>query len=117
LFGDSWAPFFVTDSLVQDQPDQATLSMGNGPDGLIVSQVRDRAAIHNIEDASFRPGRGVGGMIEKAPHVTVAIWRAVAVVYACAPVVAGAGTDPRGEAFLGGKGRCGRADFGNDLLG
>ena len=44
-FGDRWAPFFVTDSLVQDQPDQPTLSMGNGPDGLIMSQAWDRAAI------------------------------------------------------------------------
>src|SRR5467141_3351370 len=35
-FGDRRAPFFVTDSLVQDQPDQATLSMGNGPDSLIM---------------------------------------------------------------------------------
>jgi hypothetical protein len=34
LLGDSWAPFFVTNSLVQDQPDQPTVSMGNGPDGL-----------------------------------------------------------------------------------
>ena len=41
LFGDSWAPFFVTDSLMQDQPDQPALSMGNGPDGLIMSQARD----------------------------------------------------------------------------
>jgi hypothetical protein len=45
LFGDCWSPFFVADSLVQDQADQPTLSMGNGPDGLIVSQARDRAAI------------------------------------------------------------------------
>jgi hypothetical protein len=37
LFGDGWAPFFVTNSLVQDQPDQPALSMGNGPDGLVVS--------------------------------------------------------------------------------
>jgi hypothetical protein len=44
-FGDRWAPFFVTDSLVQDQLDQSTLSMGDGPDGLSVSQARDRAAI------------------------------------------------------------------------
>ena len=41
LFGDGWASFFVTGALVQDQPDQSTLSMGNGPDGLIVSQARD----------------------------------------------------------------------------
>ena len=36
LFGDGWAPFFVTNSLVQDQPDQSAVSMGDGPDGLIV---------------------------------------------------------------------------------
>ena len=40
-FGDRWAAFFVTDSLVQDQPDQSTLSMGDGSDGLVVSQARD----------------------------------------------------------------------------
>ena len=37
LFSDRWATFFVTDSLMQDQPDQSTLSIGNCPDGLIVS--------------------------------------------------------------------------------
>jgi len=36
LFGNGWAPFFVADSLVQDQPNQPTLSMGNGSDGLIM---------------------------------------------------------------------------------
>jgi hypothetical protein len=55
LFGD-WAPFFVTDSLMQDQPDQPTLSMSNRPDGLIMSQAGDRAAIHDLEDVSFRLG-------------------------------------------------------------
>ena len=63
-FGDRWAPFFVTDSPTQDQPYQSTLSMGNRPDGLIVSQARDRAAINNIEDASFGPGCGVSSLIE-----------------------------------------------------
>jgi hypothetical protein len=48
-FGDRWAAFLVTDSLVQDQPDQSTLSMCNDSDGLIVSQARDRAAIHDLE--------------------------------------------------------------------
>src|SRR5882762_2907529 len=64
LFGDRWAPFFVTSSLVQDQPDQSTLSMGDGPDGLIMSQARDRTAIHDLEDASFGPGCGVRSLIE-----------------------------------------------------
>src|SRR6266481_4206999 len=63
-FGDRWAPFFVTNSLVQDQPDQPTLSMGDGPNGLIVSQARDRAAIHDLEDASFGSGGGVSSLIE-----------------------------------------------------
>ena len=63
-FGDRWAPFFVTDSPVQDQPDQPTLSMSDGPNGLIVSQARYRAAINNLEDASFGSGRGVSSLIE-----------------------------------------------------
>ncbi len=63
-FGDRWAAFFVTDSLVQDQPDQSALSMGDGSDGLIVSQARDRAAIHDLEYASFGPGCGIRSLIE-----------------------------------------------------
>ena len=115
-FGDRWAAFFVTYSLMQDQPDQSTLSMGDGSDSLIVSQARDRATIYDLEDTSFGPGCGVGGLIEKAPHVAAALRRPVAVVYACALVVTGAGANPGGEAFLGKKGRCGGTDFGNDLL-
>jgi len=49
---------------VQDQPDQPTLSMGDGPNGLIVSQARDRAAIHDLEDASFGSGCGISSLIE-----------------------------------------------------
>ena len=116
LFGDGWPSFFVTNSLVQDQPDQPTLSMGNRPDDLVMSQALDRAPIHNLEDASFAPGCGVGRLVENAPHVAVALWRAVAVVHACALVVAGACTNPGGETFLGRKGRCSGTDFGNDLL-
>jgi hypothetical protein len=63
-FGDRWAPFFVTNSLVQDQPNQPALSMGNGPDGLVVSEARYRASINNLEDASFGPGCGVRSLIE-----------------------------------------------------
>ena len=75
LFGDGWAPFFVTDSLAQDQPDQPTLSMSNRSEGLIVSQAWDAAAIHNLEDASFGPGCGVGRLVENAPHVAVCTLR------------------------------------------
>ena len=64
LFGDGWAAFFVTNSLVQDQPDQSTLSMRNGPDGLIVSQARDGAPINNFKDTSFDLHGGIRGLIE-----------------------------------------------------
>lgn len=36
-FADRWAAFLVTDSSVQDQPNETALSMGNGSDGLMVS--------------------------------------------------------------------------------
>jgi hypothetical protein len=45
---DGWATFFVPDSLMQDRPNQLTLSMCNGPDGLIVPQAQYRAAIDNL---------------------------------------------------------------------
>ena len=98
-FGDGWAAFLVADSLVQDQPDQPTLPMGNGSNGLIMSQARDRAAIHNLEDASFGSGCGVGRLIEKASQVAVALRRPVAIVHSCALVIARACTDPGGETF------------------
>ena len=68
--------------------------MGDRPDGLIVSQARDRAAIHDLEDTSFAPGSGVGRLVENAPHLAVATWRPVAVVCACALVVAGGRRPP-----------------------
>jgi hypothetical protein len=49
---------------MQDEPDQSTLSMGNSPNGLIVSQAGDRPAINNLEDASFGSGCGVSSLIE-----------------------------------------------------
>jgi len=64
LLADGGTTFFVTNSLVEDQPDQPTLSVGDGPDRLIVSQARDRAAIHDLEDASFGPSCGVRRLIE-----------------------------------------------------
>src|SRR6516164_5753965 len=63
-FSDSRTTFFVTDSLVQDEPDQSTLSMGNRPDGLIMSQAQNRTAIDNLEEASFSHYRSVGSLVE-----------------------------------------------------
>src|SRR5713226_3969760 len=47
--------------------------MGNGPDGLIVSQARHQSAIDDLENGSFRLGCGVGTLIENAPHMAVAL--------------------------------------------
>jgi hypothetical protein len=49
---------------MEHQPDQAALSMGNGSDCLIMSQARDRPAIHDLEDTSFGPGSGIRSLIE-----------------------------------------------------
>ena len=61
-FGDRWTAFLVTDSFI---PDQATLSMSYGSDGLIMFQPRDGAVIHDLEDAVFGSGYRIGGLIEK----------------------------------------------------
>jgi len=91
--------FLVTDSLVQDQPDELTLSMSNRPDGLIMSQARDAAAIDNLEDTSFDLYGGVGRLVENAPHVAVALRRPVAVIHARTLLVAGAGAQVIGWCF------------------
>src|SRR5487761_716341 len=83
-------PFFVTDSLVQNLPNQTTLPMGNCSDRLLMSKTWYRTAIDNLEDTSFGLYCGVGRLIENAPHVTVALRRPVAVVHSRALVVAGA---------------------------
>ena len=90
--------------------------MGNRSDGLIMSEARDRAAIDNLEDASFGPGRGVGSLVENAPHLAVAVRRSVAVVHTSTLVVARANTHPRGELLCRRKSYCRGTDFGNDLL-
>jgi hypothetical protein len=74
---------------MEDQPDQTTLSMRNDPDGLIMPEARDATAIDDLEDASFGFHGGVSSLIEQAPHVTVALRRAVTVVHAGALFVAG----------------------------
>src|SRR5215467_6624320 len=47
---------------MKNVPDEAAKPMGNGPDGLIVSQARYQSAIDNLENGSFRLGRGVGSL-------------------------------------------------------
>ena len=62
---------------MQNLPDQATLPMGNRSGGLLIPEPRYRAAIDNLEDASFGLYCGVGSLIENAPHALVALGRPV----------------------------------------
>jgi len=72
-----------------------TKTMGNYPDGLIMSHAWYVAAIHDLEDASFGLHRGVGTLIEQSAHLAVTLRRAVAVVHSRALVVARACAYPR----------------------
>ena len=116
LFGDCRAPFFVTNSLVEDLPDEETLPMRNHPDSLFMSKARYHTTIDNLKDSPFSLDCRVGRLIENAPHVAVALGGSVAVVHARALLLTGTGTNPRGEVLLRRKGCCRGAYFGNDLL-
>ena len=74
--------------------------MGNRPDGLVMSQARDGAAIHNLEGTSFDLYGGVGRLIENAPHVAVALRGSVVVAHTGTLFVARAGAHPRGEQLI-----------------
>src|SRR5713101_3808790 len=91
------ASFFVTHTLVQNDPNQTTKPMGNGTDGLIVSQARHKSGIDDLENGSFRLGCGVRTLIENAPHMTVALWGAVALGYSRALLFSWARSHPRRE--------------------
>jgi hypothetical protein len=83
--------------------------MGNCPDRLIVSQAWYEAAIHHLEDTSFRPDRSVGTLIENAPHMAVALRGAMALGYSRALFISRARSYPGRQVLL-------RSSFGTDLL-
>ena len=94
LLADRGAPFLVTDTLVQNLPEQATKAMGKDADGLVVTQARDITAVEKSEDATLEFGGGIGGLIKNAPHMAVAFGRPTAGVDSRALVLAGAGPYP-----------------------
>src|SRR5271169_3284976 len=115
LLAHRWAPFLITDSLVQNDPDQPAEPMRNRPDGLVVSQAWHQAAIHNLEDTAFVFDRGVACLIENPPHMAVALGAAVAAGDARALFVSGADSDPGREVLLRSEGGGGGPDLGQDL--
>ena len=99
LRADGWAAFFVPNALVQDLPNQTTEPVGDGTDGLRVSEARDEPAIHDGEDRALRLHRGVGGLIQDASHLSIAFGAAVTVVHAGTLLIARARAHPRRELF------------------
>ena len=101
---------------MQNDPDQVAQPMGDGADGLIVSQARHQSAIDDLENGSFRLDRSVSTLIENAPHMAVTFRGAVASGHFRALFVSGAYSHPGGEVLLGRKSRCPGTHFGYDLL-
>jgi hypothetical protein len=89
-----WASFLLTNSLVQNLPDQAAKPVSNHSDGLLVPEARHIPTIKNLDDAALVFNRGIGSLIEKATHLTVALRGPVTVAHTRALVVAGACANP-----------------------
>ncbi len=56
--------FDESGSLVQDVPDDPAEPMGDGPDGLDVSESNNQALEQRLQAAAFGPGCGLGGLTE-----------------------------------------------------
>src|SRR6516165_10634031 len=91
LLAEGWASFLVPDALVQDQPDQAAQPVGDQADRLLVPEPGHVAAIEELEEGAFGFRRGIGRLVEQAPHLPVALRGAVPVAHLRALVLAGAG--------------------------
>ena len=76
------AAFLIANAFMQENPDQLTQAVGNGPDGFIVPEARHQTTIEDLEDASFAFDGSIGSLIQNAAHLAVAFGRAFAVVHA-----------------------------------
>jgi hypothetical protein len=93
----SRTPFVVTQTLMQNLPDQPAETMGDCPDGLFETEARQQPPKHNLEDATLDFDCGVGGLIQKTPHEAVTLRRSVTRRDSGALFFAGAYPNPRGE--------------------
>src|SRR5206468_4389787 len=99
LFADGRPALLVAHALVKNLPNQTTEPVSDGADRLGVAEARDEPAIHDREDGALGLHRGVGRLIQDAPHLSVAFGTAVTVVLARTLLGAGARTHPRREVF------------------
>ena len=72
----------MANAIVQNDPDQVTEAMRNGPDGFVVSETWCETTIDDLEDTAFVFDGSIGSLIENAAHLTVTLRRAFAAVHA-----------------------------------
>ena len=68
-----WPAFVIRDAVVEDLPDQATEPMRNRTDRLRVSEPDDQTPIHELKDTAFGLHRRIGGLIQEAPQLSIAV--------------------------------------------
>src|ERR1035437_2658261 len=108
-------PLLVAHPLVQNQPKQSAKPMGNGPDGLLVSQARQQPVKCHFEYAPFDLYRRLSRLIQQPPHLTIPLRRARAVRLPCALFVPRTHSHPRGQFLLRIESRCLGTHFGDHL--
>jgi hypothetical protein len=102
--------------LAENLPDDSTKAMSNGPDGFRVPDAGQQAQIRQFEDAAFALDRRVRTLIQKTPHVAIALRRPVALGFPRTLLFSGTDPHPRGKVFLGTECRRGGSHLGNDLM-
>ena len=80
-FGDRRPALLIPNALVKNLPNQTTEPVGDGTDGLGVSEARNESTVDDGEDRALSLHGGVRGLIEDATHLAVAFGAAVTVVH------------------------------------
>jgi hypothetical protein len=101
---------------MQNQPDELTEAVRDGPNGLFVVQAQHQTTVQDFENAALAFDGSIGTEIEGAAHVTVALGRACATVHACALFFSRTCPDPGGSFLADSKVFCLGSHFGNDLV-
>src|ERR1035437_9177296 len=109
------APFLVADPPVQNYPEQSVKSVGDGPDGLFVSQARQQLPKRDVKDATLDLDCGLRCLIQQPPHGAVALRRTRTLGLAGALFAPRTCSHPRRQGLLRFKSRRLGTHFGDHL--
>ena len=90
--------------------------MSDCPDSLLEAKARQQTTKHQLEDAALHFNGGIGSLIQKAAHESVAFRGSIAPGNPGTLLFARADPDPRGQVLLGRKCCCRSANFGDNLV-